>query len=478
MHTGKGFASMKRRTVITLLIIAALAVGGFLIYRSTSNARAAAAQDYQTAPIERGNLTAIVGATGTVHANQTTVLTWQTSGQVDSVLVKLDDKVKVDQALASLSKDSLSQSIILAEADLVNAQRALQELKNSTSSAAQAELALLKAQTALEDAQKNRTRKEYARASSDTIAAARASYYLAEDKVKEAEAYFDRFSSKPEDDPGRANALTLLAGAKRDRDRALANLNWLTGMPDSEEVALADAQIRVAEAQLADAQREYDRLKDGPDPADVTAAEARVAALQATINLSRLQAPFAGTITDLKIQTGDQVTPGVQAIRIDDLSRLLVDVQIPEVDINRIRTGQQTRLTFDGILNKEYNGIVTGVGRVGNAVQGTVNFTVTIELTDADELVRPGMTAAVNIIVEQLENVLMVPNRAVRLLEGERVVYLLINGQPQATNITIGATADTHSEVVGGEVKEGDTVILNPPSTFFTGGPAGFMGGR
>jgi len=50
------------------------------------------------------------------------------------------------------------------------------------------------------------------------------------------------FSSKPENDPGRANALTLLAGAKRDRDRALANLNWLTGMPDPEEVALADAQ--------------------------------------------------------------------------------------------------------------------------------------------------------------------------------------------------------------------------------------------
>lgn len=469
---------MKRRTVITLMIIIALAVAGFFIYRSMNNARAAAAQNYQTALIERGDLTAIVGATGTVHANQTAVLTWQTSGQVETVYVKLDDTVAADQLLASLSKDSLSQNIILAEADLVNAQRALDQLKNSTLAAAQAEIALLNAKTALEDAQKNRTRKEYARASSETIAAARASYYLAEDKVKAAEDYFDLFSDKPEEDPGRANALTLLAGAKRDRDRALANLNWLTGLPDSEEVALADAQIRLAEAKLADAQREYDRLKDGPDQADITAAEARVAALQATLNLARLQAPFAGTITELKIQTGDQVTPGMQAIRIDDLSRLLVDVQIPEVDINRIRIGQQTRLTFDGILNKEYSGIVTGVGRVGNAIQGTVNFTVTIELTDADELVRPGMTAAVNIIVEQLKDVLTVPNRAVRLLEGERVVYLLVNGQPQASKITIGATADTLSEVVGGEVKEGDTVILNPPSTFFTGGPAGFMGGR
>lgn len=470
---------MKRKTVIILIVIAVLAVGGFLIYRATSNARAAAAQNYQTAVVERGNLTAIVGATGTVRANQTAVLAWQTSGQVEAVQVKLDDVVKKDQALAYLSKSSLSQSIILAEADLVNAQRALETLKNSNVAAAQAQLALLNAQTALEDAQKNRTRKEYARASTDTIAAARASYYLAEDKVKEAEAFFDRFSSKPEDDPGRANALTLLAGAKRDRDRALANLNWLTGMPDTEEVSKADAQITLAEAQLADAQREYDRLKDGPDQADITAAEARVAALQATINMARLEAPFGGTITELNNMAGDQVGPGTLAVRIDDLSRLLVDVQIPEIDINSIQIGQKATLTFDGVPNVNYTGKVIEVGRVGLAVQGAVNFTVTIELTDADASVHPGMTAAVNIVVNQLENVLTVPNRAVRMLDGKRVVYKLVNGQPQPVNITIGAIADINSEIIEGDIKAGDTLVLNPPSTFLSGGrPGGFMGGQ
>lgn len=469
---------MKRRTVIILIVIAALAVGGFLIYRGTSNARAAAAQNYQTAVVERGNLTAIVGATGTVRANQTAVLAWQTSGQVDSIQVRLDENVSKGQALISLSKSSLSQSIILAEADLVTAKRALETVKNSNVAAAQAQLALLNAQTALEDAEKNRTRKEYARASSDTIAAARASYYLAEDKVKEAEKFYDQFSGKPEDDPGRANALTLLAGAKRDRDRALANLNWLTGLPDSEEISKADAQISLAQAQLADAQREYDRLKDGPDQADITAAEARVAALQATLNMARLEAPFAGTITELANLIGDQVTPGTQAVRIDDLSRLLVDVQIPEIDINSIVVGQEARLTFDGVPNTEYTGKVIEVGRVGTAVQGAVNFTVTIELTNADEAVHPGMTAAVNIVIKQLENVLTVPNRAVRVLDGKRVVYKLVNGQPQPVNITIGAIADINSEVLEGDIKAGDTLVLNPPSTFMSGGPGGFMGGR
>ncbi|TLN21956.1 HlyD family efflux transporter periplasmic adaptor subunit, partial [bacterium] len=185
-------------------------------------------------------------------------------------------------------------------------------------------------------------------------------------------------------------------------------------------------------------------------------------------------------ITELNIMVGDQVSMGTQAVRIDDLSHLLVDVQIPEIDINTIQVGQKATLTFDGIAGKEYAGTVTKVGRVGLAVQGAVNFTVTIELTDADSSVRPGMTSAVNIVVNQLENVLIVPNRAVRLLNEERVVYKLVNGVPQAVKITLGATADTDSEIVDGDIKAGDTVILNPPSQFLSNlsSGGGFMGGR
>lgn len=470
---------MKRKTVITLVIIAAVLVGGFFIIRSLRNASTAASQEYQTAVVERGRLTAIIGATGTVRANQSAVLAWQTSGQVGTIDVKLDDTVEEGQVLATLDKGSLSQNIILAEADLVNAQRALDELKNSTSAASQAEIALLNAQTALEEAEKNRTRKDLGRATSDTIAAAEASYYLAEDKVDKAQEYYDLFSNKPENDLGRANALTLLAGAKRDRDHALANLNWLKGLPDEEEVALADAQVELARAQLEDAQRNYDRYKDGSDPNEIIAAQAQVAALQATLNQSLLKAPFAGNITELNSMVGDQVSMGMQAVRIDDLSHLLVDVEIPEIDINSIQVGQEAQLTFDAISDRQYSGKVIEVGRVGTSLQGSVNFTVTIELIDADEAVRPGMTAAVNIVVKQLDDVLMVPNRAVRLLNEQRVVYKLVNGTPQVVNITLGATADLNSEILDGDIKEGDTVILNPPSQIMnTLQSGGFMGGR
>jgi HlyD family secretion protein len=95
------------------------------------------------------------------------------------------------------------------------------------------------------------------------------------------------------------------------------------------------------------------------------------------------------------------------------------------------------------------------------------------------------MTAAANIAVTQLENVLTVPNQAVRFLDGNRVVYVLQNGSPVPVKITLGASSNTQSEIIGGDLKEGDLIVLNPPAAAFqppnpgapgAGGPGGATG--
>jgi len=169
------------------------------------------------------------------------------------------------------------------------------------------------------------------------------------------------------------------------------------------------------------------------------------------------------------------VAPGVQAFRLDDLTHLLVDVQVSEVDINRIQIGQPVTLIFDAILDREYNGVVIEVALVGSLTQGVVDFTVTVELTDADAAVKPGMTAAVNIVVSQLEDVLLLPNRAVRVLEGQRVVYVLRGTNPDPVKVTLGASSETMSEVLDGELSVGDQIILNPPTVFDQSGPPPFV---
>lgn len=468
-----------KKKVIILLIIIGLGIGGYFGVKTINENRAnALAESYQTATVVRGNLTAIVGGTGIVRSNQSAFLAWQINGNIDEILVDIDDQVKADQILASLSKGSLAQSIILAQADLVSAKRNLDTLMNSSLAKAQAQSALANATEALDTAEKRRESKAYQRASDQVIEEAYANYILAKDEASKWEQRYDTVDDRPEDDPVRAAALSEWAAAKQILARSEANLRYLESDPDAEEIAIAEGNLVLAQAQYDEALREWERIKDGPDPDDILAAQAKIDAIQATIDAANLRAPFDAVITEVRSKTGDQVNPGSISFRLDDLSCLIVDVQIPEVDINSIKTGMTARITFDGIQGIDYNGTVIEVARVGTSVGGVVSFNVAVELNDADASVLPGMTAAVNLITSEITDVLIIPNRAVRLKDGARVVYLLKPGQllPEATNVTIGAISDLQSEVIDG-VKEGDIIVLNPPTEMLTG-PNSSMGQR
>jgi HlyD family secretion protein len=466
-----------RHKLTSILVFLGLAVVVFLVVRGIS-ARAEAAGSYQTAVIERGTLTASIGATGNVRASQSVTLTWQTGGTVELVNVEIGDEVQAGDVLAVLSQTSISQNLILAQADLVAAERNLETLLASDTPRAQAQLALINAQQAYDSAKytldsmlaSNRG------GTSDDLLNARAQLTLAETSLDRAQSFYDYVKDKPDDDPQKAQAFTALYAARQGLERAQNNLNYFLLVPSGRDIDEARANLALAEARLADAQREWDRLADGPDPDDILAAQARVDAARAAVAMAQISAPFDGIVTDAAPLAGDQVAPGSMGFRIDDLSRLLVEVQVSEVDINRISLGQPVLVTFDAALGEEYHGEVVEVAQAASVIAGVVNFNVTVELTDADEQVKPGMTAAVTITVEQLEDVLLVPNRAVRLQGGQRYVYVQRGIQLEMVAVTLGASSDTVSEVIAGDLSEGDLVILNPPSDLMTGdGPPAFL---
>ena len=418
-----------RRFLIILLIVGVVASA--LIY--VRGSRADTATQFQTAAIGRGDLTATIGATGTVRAKQTAVLVWQAAGTVDAVSVSVGQEVSANDELASLLKTSLPQSVIMAEADLVDAQKALNDLLTSDTSRAEAVITL-----------------------------------------RDAQEVYDRAANWRKELNGRIHIKKIIY--KKFGNRTIPILKEYRGYADKETIAKADEDLALAKAKLDDAQRTLDSLTNGTSP-EVLAAQARVDAAQATLNLARITAPFAGTVTESHSLPGDQVGAGATAFRLDNLSSLFVDVEVSEVDINSVSIDQTVSLSFDAILNKDYHGKVVQVAKAGNDVNGVVSFTVTVELTDADEQVKPGMTAAVNITVREMQDVLLVPNRAVRLVDGSRVVYLLVDNQPVKTEISLGPSSDTMSVIAGGEIKESDTVILNPPVEFGPGGGPGGGGG-
>lgn len=415
----------KNRVVLITLLVIVVAAAGFLFYRSRN---AVADTEYQTTTVERGNLTATIGATGVVRAKQSAVLVWQVAGTVDTVNVKLGDNVPVGFVMAFLTKTSLPQSIILAEADLASGQQSLDELLNSDTARAQAVIDLRKAQEAYDKAYNWRRELDNSR--------------ITVEKIE-----YKKFGGR---------TFPIITEEKVWADEK------------TKEKAQEDLELKTAK--LNDVQRTYDELTSG-NRAEIAAAQARVNAAQATINLSRIVAPFGGIVTESYPLPGDQVSAGATAFRIDDLSSLLVDVEVSEVDINSVAVGQPALLTFDAILGKVYHGEVVEVAEVGTNVGGVVNFTVTVELTDADEFVKPGMTAAVSIVVKEENDVVLIPNRAVRLVDAERVVYVLVDGQPKPVKVELGSSSGVDSVLIVGDIKEGDAIILNPPTN--NGGPFG-----
>ena len=418
-----GFFKKNRRVWIVALVLVVIAASAFMFVRRSN---AGTASQFQTATIERGNLTATIGSTGTVRAKQSATLIWQAAGTVDTVNVKAGDNIPSGFVMANLSKTSLPQSVIMAEADLVDAQKALDDLLSSDTARHQAEIDLEVAQEVYD----------------------KAANYLH---------YLQTSQRVPQTET------RVFLQQRRWGWEYTSKTKPFKGPAPEEWITDAESNLALKTSQLDDAQREFDRLNNG-NTEDIAAAQARVDAAQATLNMARVISPFAGTVTESYPLPGDQVNAGATAFRLDDLTNLLVDVEVSEVDINSVEPGQPVTLSFDAILGKEYHGEVVEVAQTGTSVQGVVNFKVTVEMIDADEDVKPGMTAAATITTNEVQDVLLVPNRATRLVNGSRVVYLLVDGQPFQTEVSLGVSSDTMSAVIDGDVKVGDIIILNPSS--------------
>jgi HlyD family secretion protein len=440
--------------IFLLLLIIVLLAGGYFAYSNFKTTQTAEASmvSLETAPIDQGTLVITISATGKVRSGQTATLSWQTSGSVEAVNATVHDKVSKGDILASLEKGSLPQDIILAQANLLDYQKALDDLyTNADEAKTQAVQDIATYTEAVKDAQfqlDNFTTPSK-QAGLDTMQA----LSLMKTQLDRARQDFEPYKYFSSGNDKRQELLETLNEAQADYNAAVKRLEYET-------------ELEVAQDNLEKALQDYEKWKDGPTAEEVDAAQARIAATQATLSKAWIEAPFDATVTVADPQPGDQVSANTQAFRLDDLSNLYVDMQIAEVDINQIDVGQEVSLTFDGIRNKQYHGQVVEVASIGSESTGVVNFTVTVQLTDADQKVRPGMTSDVEIVVEQRQPALLVPNQALRMDEnGNQIVYVVKPGEgPKPVMIRLGASSDTFSEVVEGDLAVGDLVVLNPLS--------------
>lgn len=215
------------------------------------------------------------------------------------------------------------------------------------------------------------------------------------------------------------------------------------------------------------------------DLAQINAARAQINQYQASLktaltNLSytKIIAPVDGTVISREIDLGQPVAASFQAPELftiaQDLTNMQIEVSVSEADIGKVREGQEVVYTLDGYPDSEFRGKVTQVRLSPTTVSNVVTYTVIVDVNNEDLKLKPGMTANVSIITNKSEDVLCVPNMALKFtpdINGPKYknqgIWILDNNKPKRVDITTGANDDTSTEIISDAISEGNKVIVS-----------------
>jgi len=475
-----------------------------------------------------------VESSGTVKPQQSASVFWQTTGLVDSVNVKPGDIVSKGDTLMALDPSTAPQSVLQAQADLISAQNALEELLHPTAlSIASAEKAVADAEEQLRQARRDLgytqnpvgdSLYESVEDSQLALETAQANLQLAavssdaqayEQAVANANVAFSsyqdlqaKWDAGDHSDPlaralemargayqsaldakmalelrintDKANQAASVEDAQTAYDRAVANLNAALGGPDSLKVTLAQADMSLAEATLADAQDKLDKLTNGADPDDIQSAEVRVQLAQAALDTLILRAPFAGEALQVNYLPGDSVDQSLPAVVIANRAPLHVEASVDESEVSQIEVGDSASLTLDALPSLTLAGTVTSIDPIGEIVQGLVQYTVRVDIAENDPRVLIGMTANVSIVTDVQEGALAVPVDAVQVDDqGEyvnRVGTAGAAGGVERVPVVSGAIQED-VVVVSADLQPGDMVQIIAVQPATNTGGARFGGG-
>ncbi|HEY0836535.1 MAG TPA: efflux RND transporter periplasmic adaptor subunit, partial [Azospirillum sp.] len=364
-------------TLLVLVLLSAAAVAGYLYLDRTE-----AAPAYRTARVERGPLVSAITATGTLNAVVTVEVSSQLSGQIARLHADFNSAVKVGQVLANLDDTQLKARLASAQADLEAAQatfdvqRAQLDKSQADVASARANVAntvaqVLRAELAMEEAQRDLARREDLRGRGVVAAA----------DLEKAETAF-------------RSARAQITSAQAQRRQAEA------------AVASAEASARIAEAQVQVAR------------ANVLQRTAAMQLVQVDIDRSVIRSPIDGVVVDRQVNVGQTVAASLQAPKLfniaQDLRQMQVLANIDEADIGRVRDGLAASFTVGAYPGETFHGTVAEVRLAPETQQNVVTYIVAITVENAELRLLPGMTANLRVAVDERPNAVKVPNAALR----------------------------------------------------------------
>jgi HlyD family secretion protein len=469
-------AGMSRPVFWIVLIVLVLVIGGGAYYYFNTKQAAAAAvtaqqSTLQTATARTGNIILRASGTGTLVAAVESNLGFQTSGTLTTLNVQVGGQVKAGDLIAQL--DSSNQQLALSQA-----QQALNQL-TSPSAIATAQQALVTAQTNLINAQYVLNGATSAGYDQAAINNAQAALALAQSNLNTAQLAYNPVSGQPLTNPGAAKIYQGLYAAKQAYNTALTNYNAIAAKSNPLTVGSAKATVALDTAQVTEAQNLLTALTGGTVPASATGtglnalnqAKLNLQTAQNNLAYTNLYAPISGTVLTVSNSIGDTINSGSVFVTIADLSQSQLTIYMDPLDYSNIKVGYAANVVFDALPNLTYTGKVTLITPQLVTVSGNsvVEGDVVLDQKQAagvPPLALPlGVTASVDIIAAQANNVILVPVQALHELSPNNyAVFVVVAGKPSLKIVTVGLQDGTFAEIKTG-LKAGEVVSTGLQAT-------------
>jgi HlyD family secretion protein len=343
---------MKKYLITIVIILVLVLVGGFLFYQLTG--QGGGSQKFRTMKVERGKISSVVTATGTINPVITVLVGSQVSGTIKALYADFNSRVKEGEVIAQIDPAIFEAQVDQGRANVLNAQanqlNAQANLENAKANLAKAEVAVLDTKRTLDRNQPLVEKKVIAQATMDT-----------------AQANYDT------------------AVAQRD---------------------VARAQVESAKSQVESSKAQVEQAK----------ASLRVA--ETNLRYTTIRSPVNGIVISRNVDVGQTVAASLQAPTLftiaKDLTQMQVDTNFSEADIGRIEKEQEATFSVDAYPERKFRGRVSEIRNAPLTVQNVVTYDVVIQVDNKDLKLKPGMTANVTIVVAHREGVLKIPNAALR----------------------------------------------------------------
>lgn len=481
----------------SLKLMAATLVGAFLLAACTRPGTADPNAAERSATLANGSLTATVSATGNIQPESDVRLSFQSAGTVAEVNVKVGDRVKKGDVIARLDTIDLELALTQAQASLEQSKNAIASSETAMAQALnQIVIAtaaysrtvsgvrsadVVAAQSAYDAAVANLDKLK-AGPTLEDVAGVEASLRNAEASLRTAQSAYDAVARFNPAGVGASPQALQLEQATNNYNLAKSNYDKVAKGADAAQLAGARQQVENARAQLDRTRNpalsfDVDTAKANIDQARLAVknAETQKKNAETQIKLAELQvkqaerrlaqavltAPMDGIISQVGVDVGESSASAPAPFTLVDDSKYHIDITVDEIDISKIKLGQEVNVTLDSLPGLDVKGQVERIAPTSVTINGVVSYQVRVVVqSDSSTPLRAGMTANAGIVLDKRDNVLLAPNWAVRRdrASGKAFLTLKKGDKSEEVEIELGLRNDSSSEVLKG-ASAGDIVV-------------------